>query len=156
MPLEFLLIKEKKIIIKDSAVNSVCHGAGLVLSGVVRYSPDINNGDRVIIVTSKGEAVALAQAKMNAADIAGLNHGVAAIPTRVIMDRDVYERSWGKGPMAIARKKLITEGKLGKHGEVIEGKTPQEYLDRFTNTVEFLKACGDTCANNEFDVDQFV
>lgn len=59
MPLEFLLINEKKIIVKDSAVNAVCHGANLVIPGVVRYSSNLNNGDRVVIMTTKGEAIAL-------------------------------------------------------------------------------------------------
>lgn len=31
MPLEFLLIKEKKVIVKDSAVNAICHGASLLI-----------------------------------------------------------------------------------------------------------------------------
>lgn len=138
MPLEFLLVKEKKIIIKDSAVNAICYGAQLILSGVVRYSGDLNNGDRVVLTTTKGEAVALATCKMNALDIASLNSGVVAVPTRVIMDRDVYEKAWGKGEIAIIRKNLIKEGKLGKHGEVIEGKTPQEYIHRNTNIHDYL------------------
>lgn len=61
---------------------------------------------------------------MNSVDIAGLNHGVVATPTRVIMDRNTYEKSWGKGPVAIERTKLIKESLLGKHGEIVEGKTP--------------------------------
>ena len=75
---------------------------------------------------------------MGAADIAGLNHGVAAQPTRVIMDRDMYERSWGKGPDALLRKKLIAEGMLGKRGEVLQGKTPDEYLRRHLDVQKFL------------------
>ena len=41
MPLEFLLIKEKIVIIKDSAVNAVCHGAPCFLLGVIRFSQEI-------------------------------------------------------------------------------------------------------------------
>lgn len=116
MPLEYLLMKEKLIIVKDSAVAAICHGASALIQCVVRYSADIDHGDRVVLITTKGEAIALATATMNSADIAGLNHGVAARPTRVIMDRDVYARQWGKGPGAIARQALIKEGKLGKRG----------------------------------------
>lgn len=58
-------------------------------------------------MTTKGEAVALATAAMNSPDIAGLNHGVAAKPTRVLMDRELYAKQWGKGPVAVMRKELI-------------------------------------------------
>lgn len=56
----------------------------------MRYSHDINIRDRVVIATTKGEAVALAIAAMSSPDIAGLNHGVVAKPTRVLMDRELY------------------------------------------------------------------
>ena len=117
-PLECLLTSYKKIIIKDSAVNAVSYGAPLLIQGIVRYSAGLQVGDQIVLVTTKGEAIALAQAQMSAADIAGLNHGMAAKPTRVIMDRNTYEKQWGKGEMALERIALIEKGLLGKHGEI--------------------------------------
>lgn len=46
---------------------------------------------------------------------------------RVIMERDTYPRRWGLGPYASLKKKLISEGKLDKHGRPNEN-TPKEYL----------------------------
>ena len=49
------------------------------------------------------------------------------------MERDTYPRRWGLGPVAMQKKKLIKEGKLGKFGEKIEGETPKawsaDYID---------------------------
>ena len=125
-PLECLLTSYKKIIIKDSAVNAVSYGAPLLIQGIVRYSAGLQVGDQIVLVTTKGEAIALAQAQMSAADIAGLNHGMAAKPTRVIMDRNTYEKQWGKGEMALERIALIEKGLLGKHGE-IQDNTPDTW-----------------------------
>ena len=36
-PLEALLVKHKRIIMKDSAVNAICYGAKILLPGVLRY-----------------------------------------------------------------------------------------------------------------------
>ena len=43
------------------------------------------------------------------------------------MERDTYPRRWGLGPMALQKKKMVKEGKLGKHGEKLEGVTPVEW-----------------------------
>lgn len=37
MPLEVLLVGHKRILVKDSAVSAVCHGAKLTMQGVLRY-----------------------------------------------------------------------------------------------------------------------
>lgn len=40
-------------------VNAICYGAKVMLPGVLRYSNGINLNDEIVIVTTKGEAVAL-------------------------------------------------------------------------------------------------
>ncbi|KAH0577079.1 Centromere/microtubule binding protein CBF5 [Spironucleus salmonicida] len=146
MPLEALLIDEKKVFIKDSAVNSITYGAPLLIQGVVRYSSNISIGDTVIICSTKGEAIALAKATMSSVDIAGLNHGVVCKTTRVIMDRDTYEKQWGKGEQALERLQLIEKGLLGKHGE-IQDNTPHTWRTKWTDVQKFLEEAGNTCAN---------
>ena len=37
MPLEVLLVKHKRIVIKDTAVSAICHGAKLTATGVIKY-----------------------------------------------------------------------------------------------------------------------
>jgi len=78
-------------------------------------------------MTTKGEAIALAIAQMSTVELATCDHGVVAKVKRCIMERDTYPRRWGLGPMALQKKKMVKDGKLGKHGEKIEGVTPVEW-----------------------------
>jgi len=59
------------------------------------------------LITTKGEAIALAVAQMATSDIASCDHGVVAKTKRVIMDRGTYPRKWGLGPRATQKKALI-------------------------------------------------
>lgn len=58
-PLEILLLKHKKVVVKDSAVNAICYGAKLMIPGLLRFSDGIEIGDEVVLMTTKGEAIAL-------------------------------------------------------------------------------------------------
>ncbi|VDP00045.1 unnamed protein product [Schistosoma mattheei] len=113
MPLEKLLIKHKRIMLKDT-VCAICFGAKLMLPGVLRYDNDINVNDEIVLMTTKGEAVALAVALMTTATIATCDHGLVAKLKRVIMERDLYPRQWGRGPVSMERKKLVAQGLLKK------------------------------------------
>lgn len=134
-PLEGLLVGHKRIIMKDSSVNAVCYGAKIMLPGVLRYEDGIEMDQEIVIVTTKGEAVALAIALMTTATMASCDHGVCAKIKRVIMERDTYPRKWGLGPKASMKKQLIASGKLDKYGKPND-KTPKEWL---TGYVDFNK-----------------
>ncbi|KZT74760.1 putative rRNA pseudouridine synthase [Daedalea quercina L-15889] len=126
-PLESLLVGYKRIVVKDSAVNAVCYGAKLMIPGLLRYEVDIALNEEVVLMTTKGEAIALAIAQMSTVELATCDHGVVAKVKRCIMERDTYPRRWGLGPKALEKKKMIKDGKLGKFGEKIEGVTPAEW-----------------------------
>jgi len=131
-PLEILLTNYPRIVIKDSAVNAICYGAKLTVPGVLRFENNIENGKEIVIITTKGEAVAIAVAEMTSSVLASCDHGVVCKTKRVIMDRETYPRKWGLGPYALQKKKLIKEGKLDKYGKVNE-KTPEDYKKIFGN-----------------------
>jgi H/ACA ribonucleoprotein complex subunit 4 len=59
------------------------------------------------LITTKGEAIAVAIAQLTTAEIASCDHGTVAKTKRVIMDRETYPRAWGKGPRACQKKFLI-------------------------------------------------
>lgn len=59
MPLEGLLVRHKRIVMKDSSVNAVCYGAKIMLPGVLRYEDGIEMDEEIVVITTKGEAVAL-------------------------------------------------------------------------------------------------
>ncbi|XP_019177209.1 PREDICTED: H/ACA ribonucleoprotein complex subunit 4-like [Ipomoea nil] len=127
MPLEVLLTSYKRLVVKDSAVNAICYGAKLMIPGLLRFENDIEVGEEVVLMTTKGEAIALGIAEMTTSVMATCDHGVVAKIKRVVMDRDTYPRKWGLGPRASMKKKLIADGKLDKHGKPNE-KTPTEWL----------------------------
>lgn len=125
-PLESLLVDHKRLVAKDSSINSVCYGAVLMLPGLLRYEDGIEVGEEVVIMTTKGEAVALAIAEMNTAVMATCDHGRVARIKRVVMERDLYPRRWGLGPVASKKKALKQVGKLDKYGKPNE-KTPADW-----------------------------
>ncbi|KAL7528189.1 hypothetical protein ACHAXR_002321, partial [Thalassiosira sp. AJA248-18] len=129
-PLEILLTNYKRIVVKDSAVNAICYGAKLMIPGLLRFADDIDINQEVVLMTTKGEAIAVGIAQMTTAVMATCDHGVVAKIKRVIMERDTYPRRWGLGPMAQRKKGMIKEGKLDKHGKPND-KTPKDFLEGY-------------------------
>lgn len=94
LPLEVMLTNLKRIIIKDSSINAICYGAKLMIPGILRYDSGINIGDEIVIMSTKGEAIAIAIAQMTTAEIGSCDHGTVCKTKRVIMDRETYPRKW--------------------------------------------------------------
>lgn len=111
-PLESLLTTYKRIVVKDSAVNAVCYGAKLMIPGLLRFEAGIEQHEEVVLMTTKGEAIALGIAQMSTVELSTCDHGVVAKVKRCIMERDLYPRRWGMGPVALEKKKLKSDGKL--------------------------------------------
>ena len=130
MPLEVLLTNYKRIVVKDSAVSAICFGAKLMIPGLLRFADGIELNEEVVLMTTKGEAIAVAIAQMTTAVMATVDHGVVAKIKRVIMERDVYPKKWGLGPMAQRKKKLKEEGKLDKYGKP-NASTPADFLESY-------------------------
>jgi H/ACA ribonucleoprotein complex subunit 4 len=111
-PLENLLVGMKRIIVKDSSVNAITYGAKLMVPGLLRFDEDVQLWETVVLITTKGEAIALGIAYMSATDMANCDHGCVAKVKRCIMQRDWYPRRWGLGPVAQFKKGLKAKGKL--------------------------------------------
>ncbi len=86
-----------KIIVRDSAVDALCHGANLTAPGVLSVESHINKETIVAILTLKGEAIALAKANLPTEEILNLNHGTVATLERVLMPRGTYPKVWKSG-----------------------------------------------------------
>ncbi|KAH7318584.1 pseudouridine synthase [Stachybotrys elegans] len=135
-PLETLLTTYKRLVVKDSAVNAVCYGAKLMLPGLLRYESGIEHHEEVVLMTTKGEAIALGIAQMSTVEMSTCDHGVVAKVKRCIMERDLYPRRWGLGPVALEKKKLKADGKLDKYGrpnDATPAKWTSEYKDFSAN-----------------------
>merc|ERR1719272_1153938 len=127
MPVELILTNYPRIVVKDSAVNAICYGAQLMIPGVLRFENNLEVGSEIVMMTTKGEAIATGIAQMTTSVIASVDHGVVAVIKRVIMERDTYNMRWGYGPRATDKKKLILAGKLTDKGKPNE-KTPRNWL----------------------------
>lgn len=95
-PAERLLDHLPKIIIRDSAVDALCHGASLAVPGVVEIDSDIKNGDMIAVLTMKNEGVALANTQMSTEKIIQKDSGVCANLVRVLMNKGTYPSIWKK------------------------------------------------------------
>lgn len=103
-----------------------------MIPGLLRYESGIEVGDEVVMMTTKGEAIAIGIAQMTTAVMATCDHGVVAKIKRVVMERDTYPRRWGLGPRASAKKNMIKEGKLDKYGKPNEN-TPSDWLKGYVD-----------------------
>lgn len=93
-PVEELLGHLPRIVVRDSAVDAVCHGAPLGLPGILEVDKRVRPGDEVLVASQKGEAVALAQAEMPALQMVLEKVGIAARPHRTIMAPETYPKGW--------------------------------------------------------------
>ena len=67
--MEHLLGHLPKIVIRDSAVDAICHGANLAIPGVIEVDTDIKKDDLVAVQTLKGEGVALVKSMLSTEQI---------------------------------------------------------------------------------------
>ncbi len=92
IPYEELLKSFPAIELKDSAVDSVCHGADLTVKGVNRVDRGIKRGAIITLLSGKGEGVAMAKALMSSENIENAASGVACDTMRVFMKPGTYPR----------------------------------------------------------------
>ncbi|KAK4697039.1 H/ACA ribonucleoprotein complex subunit 4, partial [Lecanoromycetidae sp. Uapishka_2] len=88
--------------------------------------------EEVVLMTTKGEAIALGIAQMSTVELSSCDHGVVAKVKRCIMERDLYPRRWGLGPVALEKKKMKSDGKLDKYGRPNEA-TPAKWNSEYTD-----------------------
>ena len=93
-PMEDAISHLRAVWVRDSAIDALCHGAPLAIPGVVRAQGGIERGNKVAILSLKGELVALAKAEMDSKSLKTLDTGIVAVPSRVVMEPGTYPRSW--------------------------------------------------------------
>ena len=93
-PMEVAVRDVKKIVVKDSAVDAICHGADLSARGICFIQKGIERDDVVAIFTLKNEIVALGKALASAEEIYRARSGIMVEINRVIMERGLYPKMW--------------------------------------------------------------
>jgi len=96
-PMESAMAMLPKIVVRDSAVDALCHGASLTAPGVLQVDSGIVKDSTVGLFTLKGEAIALGKALVSSKEILDLKHGAVAGLVRVLMPRSTYPRVWKSG-----------------------------------------------------------
>jgi H/ACA ribonucleoprotein complex subunit 4 len=97
-PVEHAFSEIKSVIVRDSAIDAMCHGAQLAIPGILKISPNLKKGDLVGVYSQKGEAVALAESTMSEEQIRDEAKGYAFETRRIIMAPDTYPRKWRTKP----------------------------------------------------------
>ncbi|HDS45406.1 MAG TPA: RNA-guided pseudouridylation complex pseudouridine synthase subunit Cbf5 [Methanomicrobia archaeon] len=94
MPLEDAVRHLRCIMVKDSAVDALAHGADLSAPGIARLEEGINRGDSVIVYTLKGEAVSLGEAVLNSREMLKAEKGICVETRKVLMKPGTYPKGW--------------------------------------------------------------
>lgn len=96
LPMERLLDVVPKIVVRDSAVDALCHGANLAIPGVVEIDEGIKANEVAAVVTLKGEGVALVKLMVPSDQILTKDVGMCATLERVLMNKGTYPSIWKK------------------------------------------------------------
>jgi H/ACA ribonucleoprotein complex subunit 4 len=93
-PMESLLEPLPKIVLKDSAIDAICHGADLAVVGIAKHEDGLYRGEVVAFISQKGEGVGLGITQMTSLEMARAREGIAARTDRVFMEPGTYPKMW--------------------------------------------------------------
>ena len=93
-PIEHSLQSLRGVIVRDTAVDALCHGAQLAIPGIIAIPRDLRLGELVGIYTLKGEIVGLSEAVMMSKEIETKTNGFAFVMKRIIMKPNTYPKVW--------------------------------------------------------------
>ncbi len=96
LPIERLLEVAPTIVVRDSAIDALCHGANLAIPGVVEIDEDIKIGEMAAVISLKGEGVALVKMEIPSIQVIEKDTGLCASLKRVLMNKGTYPSIWKK------------------------------------------------------------
>jgi H/ACA ribonucleoprotein complex subunit 4 len=95
LPMERLLEVAPSIIVRDSAVDALCHGANLAIPGVVELD-EMTVGEIAAVRSLKGEGVALVKMEIPSVQVIEKDTGICGSLERVLMNKGTYPSIWKK------------------------------------------------------------
>ena len=93
-PMEYVTKDLKKIYVKDSAVDAICHGANLASSGIVKLNKDINKNNTICLMTLKDELLAIGEALYSADEISSTSTKYVVKIQKVFILPKTYPKMW--------------------------------------------------------------
>ena len=94
LPIEVAVKHLPRIIIRDSAVDAVCHGADLAAGGILSLDDNIKKDNTVAVMTLKGELVAAGESLNTSNEIYKANKGIVIDVKKVFMEPGTYPMMW--------------------------------------------------------------
>jgi H/ACA ribonucleoprotein complex subunit 4 len=91
LPMETAVEFVNKIIVSDTSISNICNGSPLYTGGIVRLEDNIKKGSWTVILSLKGELVAIGKAAMDSKDMLK-RKGLAAKVDRVLMRKETYPK----------------------------------------------------------------
>jgi len=81
-----------KVWVLDSTVDTLCHGAYLNVPGISKVEEGIGPGDKVAVLTLKGELISVGISQMHSEDAVKKNKGLFIKPEQVFMEPGTYKK----------------------------------------------------------------
>jgi H/ACA ribonucleoprotein complex subunit 4 len=91
-PMEKMVEHMPKIVVRDTAVDALCHGADLASAGIVYIDARIEKGSKIALFTLKDELIGFGIAKKKAIEIYKAKQGIMVESNKVFMERGTYPR----------------------------------------------------------------
>jgi len=95
-PLNKLVSEIPQVVIAAGAISAIAHGAPLMRPGIISMSQHIKKGERVTLVKSNGEIIAIANSEVSATEILEMENGIVAQPGIVFALAEDYPPQWKK------------------------------------------------------------
>lgn len=92
IPTEFAILHVKRVFVKDSAIDAICHGSPIYPAGITRIQKGIVRGETVSVYSLKEELVALGIAKLTSEEMLKARRGVVIRTDRVFMEKNTYSK----------------------------------------------------------------
>ena len=97
IPIPFTLRHLKKIVVKNSAINSLCYGSNLMSYGILVAEGEIQKGQEVVLVTKKKEIIGLGKMCYSTEILCKNYQSKIVLMKKVLMKKNIYPRKWGSG-----------------------------------------------------------
>ena len=85
-----------QVVVKDSAVDALAHGADLAASGILRVTQGFARGATVVLVTRRDELVGIGTALVPSEDLPATPHGWVVDAHQVFIETGRYPSAWGR------------------------------------------------------------
>ncbi len=93
-PIEYTIPQFPVIVVRDSAIDALCHGASLTAPGVLKVSTGIQPNTIVAIISLKGELIAMGNSLLTTNQILQAEHGIVVKVDSVFMKPGTYPPWW--------------------------------------------------------------